>query len=104
MDKDFKKLITFYIGTLDKDTFKQELSINYFKQVLDKTFNYYTLTKCYGRYKHQDGTTINELTLKVEYLDYNNTLNIEKTCAILKKELNQECIMVTAQELDVAFI
>lgn len=99
-----KKLITFYIGTLDKYTLKQELSINYFKQVLDKTFDCYTLSKCYGRYKYNNGIIANELTLKVEYVDYDNTLDVQKTCTSLKKKFNQECIMVTSQELDIVFI
>lgn len=104
MDKDFKKLITFYIGTFDKNTHKQELSIDYFKEILDETFDCYTLSKCYGRYKHNDGTVVNELTLKVEYLDINNTLNVQKTCDEFKQLFNQECIMVTCTEIDVAFI
>lgn len=104
MDKDFKKLITFYIGTLDKDTHRREKEISVFKKELDKTFDGYTLSACHGIYRHKDGTMVNELSLRVEYIDYSNTLDTKKTCDKFKKLFNQECIMVTIQELQVDFI
>lgn len=100
-----KNLITLYIGMFDKDTKKQEYPIENFIKILDSYFDYYTLTQSQGRYKHEDGTIINEPTLKVEVLldnlSHNSIFNIVE---LIKDRLNQECIMVTTQTLYVDFM
>ena len=98
-----KNLVTLYIGMFDKDTHKQEYSIEYFTKVLDFYFDCYTLTQCKGRYKHEDGTIVNEPTLKVEFIDNNSSFDAN-TIKLIKNKLNQECIMVTIQMLQISFM
>lgn len=98
-----KNLVTLYIGMFDKDTHKQEFSLNVFKQYLDTEFDCYTLTQCEGRYKHEDGTIVNEPTLKVEFVDDNLSFD-KNVIKLIKNKFNQECIMVTTQTLGIDFI
>lgn len=99
-----KNLVTLYIGMFDKDTKKQEYPIENFIKVLDSYFDCYTLTQCEGRYKHEDGTIVNEPTLKIEILLDNDLSFDTNIVELIKDRLNQECIMVTTQMLNVDFI
>lgn len=95
-----------YVGMFDKDTKQQELSNTEFLNRIRKTMrlhgiNDYTIYKCKGHYKHTDGTIICEPSINIEYIhDY--TLNqIHNLRFNLCKELNQESVLITKQEVTI---
>lgn len=94
---------TLYIGLNDKDTKTQLMDKKYVISRLDYYFNAYTLIEANGRYKYSDGDIFNELTLIVVITGYDKQ-QIRTICKELKAELNQECIMVETQALDVDFM
>lgn len=97
-----------YISMFDKDTKQQELGNTEFLNTVRKVMRFfkidcYTIYKCKGHYKHEDGTTVCEPSLNVEYITehdlYKNYfIGIEDS---LKKLLNQESIPITKQEIQV---
>ena len=96
-----------YIGMFDKDTKQQEISTQDFLNTVRKIMRLkdiknYTIYKCKGHYQHEDGTTICEPSINIEIIS--NTLCIDvldKIKFILCKELNQESVLITKQELQV---
>lgn len=93
------KKITFYIGSYDKDTKKQEL-LNYkFYELFDFLFECYTLQHASGRYKHYNGIIVSEQTFIVSQVIEDNKRidDFKSVIETLKLNLNQESIMV---ELD----
>ena len=100
--------INLYVGLNDKDTKRQELSNLEAKAeisaILFKHFPYgFTLQECQGLYKHKDGTTVCENTIKVILFDYNIGL-VPDVVKDLKLKLNQECIAVERIETTVNYV
>lgn len=97
-----------YIGMFDKDTKQQEISSQEFFNTVRKimrlyNIDNYTIYKCKGHYKHEDGKIVCEPSINVEYISkydlYNNyfigLINNIKTL------LNQESVLITKQEIQV---
>ena len=85
----------FYVGTFDKDTFKQEYALDYFKKVFDDIFGMYTLQQAQGRYVVQsNGKVINEPTFIVTYFVNDDNVDLHRIADILKGTLNQESILI----------
>lgn len=98
--------INLYIGLNDKDTKQQELTNLDAKAeisaILFKHFPYgFTLQECQGLYKHKDGTTVCENTIKVTLLCYDISNDVIEE---LKLKLNQECIAVEFIHSAVSFV
>lgn len=93
--------INFYIGTLDKDTLKREVSDAQVVAVINACFDNYTIEKITGVYTMQSGEyageVITEDTFKVTLLDTENKFNddiINNVCKFIKNMLNQESVAV----------
>lgn len=102
---------TYYIGTNDKNTLRRELYDMTFIKTFDDVFQDYTLQKAQGRFTNKDGQTTFEHTYIVTtFIDdcTESTLKtlhqIQENCDILKKELNQESILVEITKPEVMFL
>lgn len=98
-----------YIGQFDKDTKTQILSNTEFLNTVRKIMrlNYidnYTIYKCKGHYKHEDGKTVCEPSINVEIIESANWKNYDYILHLknmLCNELNQESVLITKQEIEV---
>lgn len=108
-------LVSFYVGLNDKDTKKQVISNNDAKTIITKCIVKYfqfggTLFECSGVYAHNDGSNVVvvESSFKVEILTDCKDDQFNKRCDrfvnVLKRLLNQECILTTSVCLDASFI
>ena len=93
-----------YIGMFDKDTKKQELSNTEFLNTVRKVMRYnfidnYTIIKAKGHYK-SDTITVCEPSIIVEVI-INYELFTDDIKSMLCKELNQESILITKQDIQV---
>jgi hypothetical protein len=88
------KKFTLLIGLNDKDTKKQVVSFTKAKELVLKTCGDCTISKAKGYYTHEDGTKVNENTLRVELL-FKADNEVLSMCKKLKKELNQESIALS---------
>ena len=98
---------TYYIRTNDKNTLKRELDDISFIKVFDNVFKDYTLQKAQGRFTNKNGQVTFEQTFIVTTFNEITEIDmdiIEQNCNILKKTLNQECIMVENSYPDCNFI
>ena len=69
-----------YIGMFDKDTKQQEMSSQDFFNTVRKVMRFknidnYTIYKCKGHYKHEDGKTVCEPSVNVEIIEHENWSN-----------------------------
>ena len=88
------KKFTLLIGLNDKDTKTQIVSLRKAKQVVINTCGDCTISKAVGHYTHEDGSKVNENTLRVELL-FKADNEVLSICKKLKKELNQESIALS---------
>lgn len=97
-----------YVGMFDKDTKTQVLNNTEFLNTVRKVMRLYnidnyTIYKCKGHYKHEDGKIVCEPSINIEYItEYNLYKNyfvgIEDS---IKRLLNQESILITKQSIEV---
>lgn len=97
-----------YIGLNDKDSKKQEVSTRKAREEVIKILNNnnitgLTLYEVTGVFKHEDGATTFEKSLKVELLEVEEE-DVLRSINELKKALNQECIMLEEEQKKVNFI
>lgn len=98
-----------YVGMFDKDLKTQVLSntefLNTVRKVMRLKFiDNYTIYKCKGHYKHEDGTTVCEPSLNIEIIEsenWKNYLYINDLKRMLCDSLNQESVLITKQEIEV---
>ena len=95
---------TFYVGLFDKDTKVQRFTtVEAYKIVERITADYFgggTISESTGIYRHDDGTTIVEPSLRIEvYADRAHSRYVEE----LKLLLNQESILVECTEIQYQF-
>lgn len=60
--------ITYYIGKYDKETYKQELSNEYFKNTITSTLGECTIIETSGIYFNSKNRIVKEPSLKVEII------------------------------------
>ena len=98
------KKITLYIGLNDQDSKVQEISTIDAYKVVSKIIEVgSTITEGRGIYRHEDGTVVSEVSLVVELLDFDNTLDkgwVKNKVDQIKTILNQESVAVQYQEVD----
>lgn len=98
-----------YIGMFDKDAKTQVLSntdfLNTVRKIMRlKNIDNYTIYKCKGHYKHDNGKIVCEPSINVEIIEHENWSNflyIEDLKSELCIKLNQESVLITKQELEV---
>ena len=59
-------------------------------------FNGATIQACEGLYKHEDGTKVNEQTIKIELFDASQDMLLQ-FIGYIKKQFNQESILLTTE-------
>lgn len=99
------KNYTIIAGLNDKDTKTQRIATRTAEQIIASIILKYadgaTLTRCKGIYKHANGQTVFENSIKCEISGINKE-NAEQIASEVKTALNQECIYfsITAAEID----
>lgn len=96
-----------YIGMYDKDTKQQEISntefLNTVRKILRQlSFDNYTIYKCKGHYR-SELQVVCEPSINIELI-LNGIILFQKMNSLkvrLCKELNQENILITKQEVDI---
>lgn len=102
-----KQKIILFLGLFDKDSKAQEIStLDAFKiasNLLTDIVGFGTITEAVGVYTHDDGTIVNEPTLRIEVSDIE--LEPMKRLAIaLKQAFNQESVAFEVVHSDFNFI
>lgn len=97
-----------YIGMFDKDLKFQKLSntefLNTVRSVMRSMhIDNYTIYKCKGHYKHTDNTIVCEPSINIEMIRKGIFLyqQLNSFKVRLCKELNQESVLITKQEIQV---
>lgn len=101
------KNYTIIAGLNDKDTRTQIIETDTAEAIIAEIILKYadgaTLTRCKGIYKHQDGQTVFENSIKCEISGIDKE-NAERIAAEVKNALNQESVYFGIAAADVAFI
>ena len=94
---------TLIVGLNDKDTKKQVCNRNTAKKVIMGIVGDCTVTDAIGHYTHEDGSTVNEKSIKVELLFKadNQVINYAKQ---IKKAFNQESIALVKDYIESTLI
>ena len=87
---------TLYVGLNDKDTKKQEIPTEDAMKLVSKVVGDNTTQIVHGHYTHDDGSEVDETTLKVELL-FKEESDVRLYCTDLKRLLNQESIAVNKE-------
>lgn len=90
---------TLYVGLLDKDTKKQEISLSQAYEKINQIIGDCTISQSIGYYTHNSGDKIEEKSLRVEVL-FRTYSEIKSLCALIKRELNQESIALERTEIE----
>lgn len=98
-----------YIGMFDKDAKQQKIPSQDFFNLVRKVMRFfkidnYTIYKCKGHYKHEDGKTVCEPSLNIEIIEpenWSNHLYVSNLKRTLCDSLNQESVLITKQEIQV---
>lgn len=101
------KKVTLFVGLFDKDTKQQEITtVDAYKVVTNLLTQWGecgTITEAVGIYKHEDGTIIQEPSLRVEVIT--DRVELMKQIAYnIKTALNQESVMVDVTTSQTEFI
>ncbi len=95
---------TFYLWLNDKNTKQPKFTtLEAWKLVMQLVSSYFggwTVSEASGFYKHDDGTTVIENTLRIETLTNRDTKDFVKD---LKRIFNQESVMVEQSSPVVSF-
>ena len=94
---------TLIVGLNDKDTKKQVCNRHRAKKVIMDIVGDCTISDAIGHYTHEDGSTVNEKSLKVELLFKADNQVIDYAKQI-KKELNQESIALVKDYIESTLI
>ena len=84
------------IGLNDKDTKKQEIDTQDAIKTVTNVVGDNTMQIVQGHYTHEDGSKVDETTLKVELL-FKEESDVRMYCKNLKSLLNQESIAVSKE-------
>lgn len=101
--------IDIFIGLNDKDTKKQETTLKGAKSIINRALienglEYYTLIDCQGVYMKEIERTINCMMVLDESLEESTTRKLKKAIKRIKKELNQESVMLKKDKTDCSFL
>lgn len=90
---------TMYLGLNDKDTKKQEVTTTDAIKTVNKVVGDNTIQVVHGHYTHEDGSEVDETTLKVEML-FKTFDEVKLYCTDLKRLLNQESIALSREPMN----
>ena len=94
---------TLIVGLNDKDTKKQVCNRHRAKKVIMDIVGDCTISDAIGHYTHEDGSQVNEKSIKVELLFKADNQVIDFARQI-KKELNQESIALVKDYIESTLI
>ena len=97
------KEVLMYVGLNDKDSKVQEVSTDKAKEIITSIVGDNTMQVVQGTYTHEDGTQVNETTLKVK-LFRDSTERLNQECEDIKRLLNQESIFCKVSDIQGLFI
>lgn len=96
--------ITYYIEKYDKETFKQELSNEYFKNTITTTLGECIIIEASGTHLNSKNKVVKEPNLKIEIIVDDELKYIRSdvinNCQIFKRKFNQESILFTIDEIE----
>lgn len=96
-----------FLGLFDKDSKAQEIStLNAFKiasNLVTDIVGYGTITEAMGIYTHDDGTIVNEPTLRIE-ITGSELEKIKRLAIALKQAFNQESVALEKVSSDFNFV
>lgn len=98
------------LGKKDKDLKKQIFTNESVENLVSSALHYnkidcFTILECTGFYTYENGQNVKEKSLRIEICtDIDIDVNIKKTIELLKKSLNQECIMIEKEKKDISFL
>ena len=98
-----------FIGLNDKDKKRQLRTLKECKEVInnvliDNNIDYYTLIDCNGCYMKEVEKTIDCMIIVNDELEKTTTEKIKKSINELKKQLNQDSIMLKKERTDCLFL
>ena len=94
---------TLIVGLNDKDTKKQVCNRQRAKNIIMDIVGDCTISDATGHYTHEDGSTVNEKSIKVELLFKADNQVIDYAKRI-KQELNQESIALVKDYIESTLI
>lgn len=83
-----------YVGLNNMYSKQQEIRTEDAQQIVNRICGDNTTQVVKGHYTHEDGTQVDETTLKVELL-FKDDASVRLMCQDLKRELQQESIAVS---------
>ena len=90
---------TLIVGLNDKDTKKQVTNRHHAKKIIMGIVGDCTMTDALWHYTHEDGSTVNEKSIKVELL-FKADNEVMQYCKQIKKALNQESIAIVKDYIE----
>lgn len=102
------KKYTLSVGLNDKDSIAQEISdmescVRIIESLNESLISGYTIYNANGFYTHENGTKVNEKTIIIDIVNEKKE-KILKACNSIKRNLNQESILVQEQNIESMFI
>lgn len=101
------KKIIIYLGLFDQTTKKQEIStLDAYKiasNLLTDIIGFGTITEAMGVYTHDDGTIVNEPTLRIEVSNI-DIESMKRLAIALKSTFNQESVAFEVVHTDFSFV
>lgn len=101
------KKIILYLGLFDQTTHKQEIStLDAYKiasNLLTDIIGFGTITEAMGVYTHDDGTIVNEPTLRIEVSNI-DIESMKRLAIALKSTFNQESVAFEVVHTDFSFV
>lgn len=96
--------VTYYIRKYDQETFKQELSNEYFKNTITSILGECTIIETSETHLNFKNKVVKEPTLKVETI-FDDELkyirsNVINNCQTFKRKFNQESVLFTIDEIE----
>lgn len=102
-----KAKIILFVGLFDQKTKAQEIStLDAFKvasNLLTEIIGFGTITEAHGIYTHNDGTLVDEPTLRIEVSDIDRE-SMKRLALALKAAFNQESIAFEVINTDFTFV
>lgn len=102
-----KAKIILYVGLFDQESKAQEVStLDAFKvasNLLTEIIGFGTITEAHGIYTHNDGSLVDEPTLRIEVSDIDRE-SMKRLALALKAAFNQESVAFEVINTDFSFI
>lgn len=94
---------TLIVGLNDKDTKEQVIDLKQAKRVIMNIVGDCTITDALGHYTHEDGSIVNEQSVKVELL-FKADNQVVQFAKEIKEKLNQESVVLAKDYIETELI